>query len=155
MSNRAYDAHYICTSTKPVAARGCRRSFENMSVVMLASYSRVTLPNVPRVCGENRNSSMGILDKIHFQYQSSASLPVQECDRGTNATRGPSPTIMRCYRTRPSLALRPNQSSVRACRIRYLVTLLRVLNGGGHGKANGREAPNAPQTGRCSRSCGS
>ena len=155
MSNRAHDAHYICTSTKPVAAHGCRRSFKSMSVVMLASYSRVTLPNVPRVCGENRNSSMGILDKIHFQYQSSASLPVQECDRGTNATRGPSPIIMRCYRTRPSLALRPNQSSVRACRIRCLVTLLRVLDGGGHGKANEREAPNAPQTGRCSRSCGS
>jgi hypothetical protein len=155
MSNRAHDAHYICTSIKPVAARGCRKSFKSMSVVMLASYSRVTLPNVPRVCGENRNCSMGILNKIHFQYQPSASLLVQECDRRINATRGPSPTIMRCYRTSPNPTFRPNQSSDRACRIRCLVTLLRVLNGGGHGKANGRDAPNAPQTCRCPRSCGS
>jgi len=155
MSNRAHGAHDICRNTKPIAARGCRGSFENMSVIMLASYSRVTLPNVPRVCGENRNSSMRVLDKIHFQYQSSASLPSQERDRGINATRGPSSTIVRSYCTSPSLTLRPNQSSDRACRIPCLVTLLRVLDGGGHGKANGREAPNAPQMGRCSRSCGS
>lgn len=70
--HRSHDDHYIWTNTKPVALSG---SFRDMSMFMRTSYSTVRLPNVPCVWTGNRNTSMEIVDSVHFSILAIGPFP--------------------------------------------------------------------------------